>query len=109
MSAHYVLNADHTVSVASDFLAWALWFETANRRVARDLCHDGAVEVSTVFLGRDHGFTQDAPPILFETMVFGGSLNDEQERYATWGEAENGHAAMVARVRSVDHADRHPT
>lgn len=41
------------------------------------------------------------PPILFETMVFGGPLNEEQVRYVTWDEAERGHAEMVARVRAA--------
>jgi hypothetical protein len=59
----------------------------------------GDAEVSTVFLGLDHGWEVDAPPILFETMVFGGVLDQEQVRYATWAEAESGHAAMVARVK----------
>jgi hypothetical protein len=31
-------------------------------------------------------------------MVFGGDLNRECERYATWDEAEAGHKAMLDRV-----------
>lgn len=57
------------------------------------------VIVSTVFLGLDHRRGADGPPILFETMVFGGALNGEQERYSTWEEAQTGHDAMVARVK----------
>ena len=37
-------------------------------------------------------------PILYETMVFGGVLDQECERYYTRAEAIKGHAAMVARV-----------
>lgn len=33
--------------------------------------------------------------------AIGGVLNQEQERYATWEEAEAGHAALVARVREA--------
>jgi hypothetical protein len=35
---------------------------------------------------------------LFETMVFGGPLNGEMDRYATWDEAEAGHKAMLDAV-----------
>jgi hypothetical protein len=49
-----------------------------------------------VFLGIDHNFFGDGPPILFETMVFGGPMDQDQRRYSTWDEAEFGHAAIVA-------------
>jgi len=72
----------------------------AERRVARDEVGDS--DVSTVFLQLDHSFTGRPPPLVFETMVFGGPLDGECERYATWDEAEMGHARMIARVRSTD-------
>lgn len=55
------------------------------------------IVVSTVFLGIDHNFFA-GPPILFETMVFGGPCDGDMERYTTWDEAETGHAAMVERA-----------
>jgi hypothetical protein len=58
----------------------------------------GNATVSTVFLGLDHGYN-DGPPVVFETLVFGGVHSDEQERYCTWPEAEAGHARWVARVQ----------
>jgi len=51
--------------------------------------------VSTVFLALDHSHGQPGPPILFETMVFGGPLDSKQRRYAYWAEAIEGHDAMV--------------
>ena len=57
------------------------------------------IEVSTIFMGLDHNFSNEGPPILFETMVFGGALDQEQARYATWEEAEAGHKAMVEMVK----------
>ena len=59
---------------------------------------DEEVEISTVFLCLDHNHSQSGPTIVFETMVFGGKLNDSQDRYATWDEAEKGHQEMVTRV-----------
>ncbi len=58
------------------------------------------VYISTVFLAIDHSFG-DGPPLLFETMVFGGELDQSQERYSTWDEAEAGHKAWVERVKQA--------
>lgn len=80
-----------------DLLEFARWFEQADRHIALTYLGDG-VTVSTVFLGMDHNFG-DGPPLLFETMCFGSSLNEEQRRYSTYDEAEIGHAVMVRRVR----------
>jgi hypothetical protein len=55
--------------------------------------------VSTVWVGIDMGYGDDRPPIIFETMVFGGPLDQEMDRYATEAEALIGHEAMVGRVR----------
>ena len=49
----------------------------------------GIIRISTVFLG--HNFLGKREPILFETMVFGGKYDEEQERYTTWKKAEAGH------------------
>jgi len=58
----------------------------------------GDVEVSTVFIGLDHGWGE-GPPILFETMIFGGKHDQFQERYPTWDEAVAGHEAAVRMVK----------
>ena len=82
----------------SDGLAWGNWFEKADRRVARDVIGD--VEVSTVFLGIDHSW-DDERPLLFETMIFGGKYDEDQDRCATWEEAEAMHARACDRVRGA--------
>jgi hypothetical protein len=82
--------------VAVDRMTWAYWMQTADWKVAVDSI--GHVRVSTVFLGLDHNF-HGGEPILFETMIFGGPLNGEQWRYATYAEAERGHAEAVTQVR----------
>lgn len=98
----YILKGKKPV-VEKNLLKWARWFEVSNRHVGKTKI--GKVAVSTVFLGIDHGFSLNfpgkpiPPPILFETMVFGGKLNLAQERYTTWEEAEKGHAKWVAKVR----------
>lgn len=91
---HYILNGHEVVAV--DMNTWAKSFQIGDRHVRKTTI--GNVDVSTVFLGIDHNWS-NGPPLLFETMVFGGSLDEKQERYSTWEEAEKGHAAMVERVK----------
>lgn len=95
MNGRYVLDGKD-VKECPSLLEWAEWFENADRRVAKDTIDD--CDVSTVFLGLDHRF-RDGPPLLFETMVFGGDLDQEMDRYSTWDEAVEGHAKMVQRVK----------
>ena len=92
----YILNG-HT-PVPADLMTWAKWYEKADRVVAKDKVCDS--KISTVFLGLDHAF-ESGIPILFETMVFGGALDGEQERCSTWEQAEEMHRQMVAKVSGV--------
>ena len=94
----YILSG-HGVIECPDELEWAQWYETADRRV--DLTRVGSVEVSTVFLSLDPRYIGDGPPLVFETLVFGGVMDGEMERCSTWDEAVAQHAAMVSRVEAV--------
>lgn len=99
MSHCYILEGDEPVPV-DDIVEWGKWFEQ-NRKariVAKTSLGDGAVEVSTVFLGIDHGFGR-GQPILYETMIFGGSHDEEQWRYPTKAEAEAHHKEVVALLK----------
>lgn len=104
----------HTTVRCDDLLAWAVWFETADRRVA--LTEHELFRVSTVFLGLDHQFGR-GPPLLFETMAFMKTgdptakdvLNRADEsvecrRYANWEDAELGHKAVVRRMLALARA-----
>lgn len=55
------------------------------------------VNISTVWLGLNHAFSPNHI-MIFETMVFGGRLNGECQRYATLERAEEGHLIMVEKV-----------
>ncbi len=94
----YILDG-HQPVIVSDLFAWAKWFETAEWHVAETRISP-AVRVSTIFLGLDHNFGRGAP-LLFESMVFGGPLDGESDRYATWDEAADGHAALVAKTQDA--------
>jgi hypothetical protein len=93
---YYILDADGNPLPVADVLEWGAWFETADRHVAYTEVAAG-VAVSTVFLALDHAFG-DGPPILWETMIFGGPRDGAQWRYASREEAVEGHerASRVA-------------
>lgn len=92
-----------------------LWFDRNGRpidveemvRLSRDhdyrlLARDwvGSVEVATVWLGFDHSF-RSAEPVIFETVVFGGRMDQYSRRYGTEQEALAGHARVLATVRRL--------
>jgi hypothetical protein len=114
MTNRYILNADGKPVPEPDLMKWARWFETANRRVnrtdpAKDLDELGPACVSTVFLGIDHNLDGQGPPVLWETKVFGGPLNQEADRCSGSREqAEAMHARMVERVRQSQAKDQNP-
>jgi hypothetical protein len=80
----------------ADITEWAMWFENVdNRRIERTTSDD--FDVSTVFLGIDHNFSEEGPAILFETCILEGpeQIQGNIYRYATMGEAKTGHRAIV--------------
>jgi hypothetical protein len=99
MARCFILDSTNQ-PVAVDFIEWARWFEgDPDRRRVRLSAAIPGVMVSTVFLGIDHRFSGEGPPIIFETMAFG--LDDSaveragMRRYASWYEAVIGHEEIV--------------
>ena len=110
MSDHYILVGQTPVPVEpcdpytpegiEGLVTWGLWFEDGRNRIVCSQVVMGMCWVSTVFLGLDHSF-RGPVPILFETMAFWpGDGGNEQDRCATWLEAEAMHCRMVAEVAS---------
>lgn len=102
MTGKYILEGKTPVR-CDDVLKWGTWLEERanNRHVACQFIGD--VRISTVFLGIDHNFG-DGPPLLFETMIFGGKHADYQTRVSTWTEAEAEHSKALELVRTDDEA-----
>lgn len=90
-----------------------LWFDRAGKAIGvaemARLCRDheyrvvakdfvGTTEVCTVWLGFDHSF-RGRVPVLFETVVFGGRMDQYHRRYGTEESAVAGHAKVLASVR----------
>lgn len=108
MTDLYILDENHIPIPTDDSIEWGMWLERENRIVKKtevlEIC-----EVSTVFLGIDHNFSMEGPPILFETMLFFNEfckdipeeLEHYQIRYTTWDEAMIGHEQSIAYVREL--------
>lgn len=97
MSNLYILNENGDPVVCEDLIAWAKWFERPGLRMVA-LDEIGDVAVSTVFLGLNYAFS-GGPPVLWETMIFGGEHDEYQERYTNRQDALTGHAKAVAMVK----------
>ena len=61
---------------------------------------DDSVEVSTVWLGLNHAFMPGGPPLIFETLIFGGRHDGELQRYSTESEALAGHLHAINELRA---------
>ena len=95
---NYTLDEKWNPVAEPDLMKWARWFNTAKRHIGNETIGDS--QISTVFLGVDHGF-DGGSPVLWETMVFGGKLDQEQDRCSGSREqAEAMHAKMLERVRA---------
>lgn len=79
-------------------MKWAELLENENyRRIGLTKLWWGG-RVSTVWLGLDHSYDPEGPPLTFETMVFnkrGYGFELDCKRYSNLAEARNGHKAMV--------------
>lgn len=95
----FILDAENN-AVEVSTLEWARWMEHANRHVGYTEI-TSACNVSTVFLGLDHRHFGNGPPVIFETMIFGGPLDQSQWRYSSWDNAEIGHKAAVRKARAA--------
>lgn len=85
----YVLDEAGNPVEEPDLMRWGLWMEKRGVRSVALTPFDGG-GVSTVFLGLDHSFGE-GPPVLWETMIFGGEHDGYQNRYTSRAEALIGH------------------
>jgi len=101
MPGLYILDGK-TPAPCEDVIVWGEWMNKNPHHVADEMIGD--VRISTVFLGLDHSYW--GGHLLFETMVFGGRLDLEQDRCSTWEEAEKMHELMCERVKLDGHKDK---
>ena len=97
MSDWYVLD-ENNKAIKSSVEHWTEWSQKNPTRKVIGKTKIGDDLISTVFLGLEHGYWPDLN-ILWETMVFGQSCNDQyQERYSSHERAVEGHERIVRAV-----------
>ena len=106
MRGLYIIDADHIIRPCDDITVWGRCMADRElRRVARTTIGD--VDISTVFLGMDHGWgwmelERPVPPVVFETMTFGPApIEGICARCCTWEEAETQHREVCDEVRAA--------
>ena len=87
MTIYYIQDDDGDPVPVEDWKTWAEWYETHDRVIAKTKVGDALV--STVFLSLDHAFL-GGPPLLYETMIFGGP-HDQNDQWRH----HNRHAALA--------------
>lgn len=78
--------------------AWALLHADIGYIVVAKTPIGDDAEVSTVWIGLDLGL-REGPPLIFETMIFGGDHDGQQWRYPNEVAALAGHDQAVALAR----------
>lgn len=92
----YILDKNKEPIRCENIQQWGEWIsKKENKRVA--LTKKLGITISTVFLGVDHNFV-GGPPIIFETMIFGGDHDQEMMRYTSWEDAVSGHCQVCERL-----------
>lgn len=99
-SSYYILKNKRVIQT-NNFLEWTMWTsDFKNRRIALTNFPDGE-SISTVFLTLNAQWLTGYPPILFETMIFGGPLDEYCERYSTYEQAIKGHRRITKNRRFI--------
>lgn len=93
MSDFYDINGK-TISMEE----WCELFKQPGYKIIEQTEIAPDVLVSTVWLGSNHRFGP-GPPLIFETLVFGGDHDGDMDRYSTLPEAIEGHARICADAR----------
>lgn len=88
---------------------WIPLFEDSNYKIVKqDYIPDGIgqIKVSTVWLGLNHSRIGEGPPLIFETLIFGGEYDQEMYRYTTEDQALAGHeiAVDLVKVNVISHS-----
>lgn len=98
---HYILDHNGNPVSTTDVELLSKFLSDGDARTVNKTSLPGDVKVSTVFLVIDHNWSGKGPPILWETMIFGGHYDLWTERYISLENAEAGHEAAVAMVRKA--------
>lgn len=105
----YILDDQWRPIPCPDLMKWGMWMQGAVRTVALDSWNDGELRVSTVFLGLDHNYEPEGPPVLWETMIFSKHHPDvdcyQCRCSGTMEQAEAMHMEVLAHLRNTINID----
>ena len=97
---------DRTPVAEPNASAWQAWMMAAQKdgsRIVSQTRIDAHISVSTVFAGMGQG-PAGSPgidrPMVFESAVFEDGQVRETYVYATWDEAQSGHAALITALNA---------
>jgi hypothetical protein len=100
------MDTDGNISTTEDVNEWAeSRTNIKNKRIGFEQINDDT-EVSTVFLGTNYSFMSDGPPMLFETMIFGGPSNESCYRCSTHAEALIQHKRICDSLRDWEEIEK---
>jgi len=103
----YYLLKDREVVDVKDVREWAKeWAKPTENDIGKTdiVLNEIEYNVSTVFLGFEHGFS-DGKPLVFETMIFSPedkTLDEYQDRYTTYNDALIGHMKAIDLIIKSD-------
>ena len=82
---------------------WVILHSTSRYKILKHLRLDNDYWVSTVWLGMDHRWVDEGPPLIFETMVFyppsKGGNESQMQRYSSEEEALLGHEKWLKNIK----------
>ena len=85
------------VPVECSLMDWVISF-VKDKRI--DFTELGLFKVSTIFLGIDHNFSGDGPPLLYETAVIDKNDNVVYRKcHETLEQAKNGHWQIIENIK----------
>ena len=96
-NSRYILDQNDNPISEPDLFKWGTWLQKTDRHVGNDEI-DG-VRVSTIFVGLNLRYAAEGPPVLWETVIFGGKLNGYRVQYSSKEKALSGHNEACEKVR----------
>ncbi|MHC5768725.1 MAG: hypothetical protein ACYTXI_24500 [Nostoc sp.] len=98
MPNHYYKLEGQTPVAVESFMEWSLWMMSGNTTVMVNELNDCIISTRFVGIDLNPGNNSNSQPMIFETLVIGGSLDGKKNLYPTWDEAMQGHLKICTQV-----------
>lgn len=98
---YYLIDKNGKITTTTDVERWSKEFFESNDRFLKRTELENGITISTCFAGINLNFTDDGPPLLFETMIFGGEDDCTGYRFERHECAINYHDKLVKKYRDL--------